>query len=284
MILLSEAAKDERGSGNYAYGEKGDQTSEEVWIREVQEGEFAYVYRYPDKDKRYKFAEDARQIALNDRIGYAQYGDPNDNYAGRYGLWYAMHGADRFCDIDVPCNVDCSAMVADILIHNGLNCSRYMRTATQREEMKKLGFTELPFARNALDIGDILWRNGHTAVCIENKEEEEKVYSRMIRSSTLTKKWSTGAGVLTRATAYISVKRSELGFKPQVIVCQQMGEVLANTQWIRGQSHAYCANFQNDATAGIAVGTATGFFNPDAAVIHIPVRFADKDYEVKIYG
>lgn len=282
MILLAEASHDERSA--LAYGEKGDQTTEEVWIREVTEGEFVHVFRYPDKALCNKFADDAREIALNDHIGYAQYGKDGDNYAGRYGLWYAMHGADRFADIDVPCNVDCSAMVADILIHNGINCSRYMRTATQREEMKKLGFAELPFARHALNIGDILWRNGHTAVCIENNEEEEKVYSRMIRSSVVTKRWATGAGVNTRSCPYISVKRSELGFKPQVIVCQQMGEILANTQWIRGQAHAYCANFQNDATAGIAVGTATGFFNPDAATILIPVRFADKDYEVKIYG
>lgn len=282
MILLAEASKDERGA--LAYGQKGDQTTEEVWIREIYEGEFVHTYRYPDKNLAGKFAEDAREIAMNDHIGYAQYGKEGDNYAGRYGLWYAMHGADRFSEIDVACNVDCSAMVADILIHNGLNCNRTMRTAVQREEMKRLGFTELPFNRNDLQKGDILWRNGHTAVCIDNKEEEEKVYSRMIRSSVITKKWSTGAGVLTRSTSYITVKRSELGFKPQVIVCQQMGEILANTQWIRGQAHIYCANFNNDATAGIAVGTAAGFFNPDAATIQIPVRFADKDYEVKIYG
>lgn len=282
MILLAEASHDERGA--LAYGQKGDQTTEEVWIREIREGEFNYVFRYPDKALCFKFADDAREIALNDHIGYAQYGKDDDNYAGRYGLWYAMHGADRFSEIDVPCNVDCSAMVADILIHNGINCSRYMRTANQRTEMKKLGFAELPFARNALNIGDILWRNGHTAVCIENNEEEEKVYSRMIRSSVVTKKWSTGAGPLTRPCPYISIKKSELGFKPQVIVCQQMGEILANSQWIRGQAHLYCANFQNDATAGIAVGTAAGYFNPDSSTIQIPVRFVDKDYEVKIYG
>lgn len=291
MYYCAEAASDERGA--LAYGEVGDQKQmrgdpqdkEEVRIRALGSGDFTLILRYPDAEKRKAFAKDAREIALNPNIGYAQYGDDKNNYAGRYGLWYAMHGVDNFRDIDVPCNCDCSALVADVLIHNGLNCSRYMRTAIEVNELEKLGFKQVPYALQSLTVGDVLWRQGHTAICIgENEEEEGKVYSRTITSSTITKKWSTGAGVLTRSCPYIAVKKAELDFKPQVIVCQQVGEILANTQWIRGQAHAYCANYENDATAGIAVGTAAGYFNPDAAVIYIPVRFPNKDYEVKIYG
>ena len=286
VVYLAEAAYDERGSGNYAYGKVGDQTGEEVRIRVAQAFEFTKILRYPKPAMREKFAEDAREIALNDHIGYAQYGEDSNNYAGRYGLWYAMHGADRFSQITVDCNVDCSAMVADILIKNGLSCSRFMRTATEVDELTKLGFVDIPFALESCEVGDILWRQGHTATVITVTMEEEKMYKKMIHSSVEMKTWSTGAGVNTRRTPYVAVRRAELGFSPKVIMCQEQGEILCNTQWMRDQSEGfiYCSNHQNDASAGIAVGKYSGYFNPDAATLYIPVRRQDKDYIVIIYG
>lgn len=96
--------------------------------------------------------------------------------------------------------------------------------------------------------------------------------------------WSTGAGPKTRQASYIEVTREQIGFVPNVIVVQQDDEPLANTQWIRGQAHLYCANFENNAYAGIAVGTAATYFNPDADTIRIPVRFPGKEYLVRIYA
>ena len=109
-------------------------------------------------------------------------------------------------------------------------------------------------------------------------------YSATLESSRDYKKWSTGAGVLTRECPYISVNRNTIGFKPNVIVVQQDGEVLANFQWIRGQINAYCANFENNASAGVRVGTLKGDFNPDSVDIQIPVRFPNRKYIVKIYS
>lgn len=293
MVFCAEAASDETGS--LAYGQPGDQKqqrgdpaeNEEVRIREIAYGDFSLILRYPDKETAKKIAEDAREIALNPNVGYAQYGDDKNNYAGRYGLWYAMHGVARFADIDIPCNCDCSALVADVLIHNGISCSRYMRTASEREELKKLGFEEIPYSLDDCEVGDVLWRQGHTAIVIEvrevNNEGDGMSYQVTLRSSTVQQTWATGAGPNSRRTSYVTVKRSELGFEPSVIIAQQVGEVLANTQWIRGQSHCYCANFENNATAGIAVGKYSGYFDPDANTIKIPVRFAGKDYLVKIY-
>lgn len=116
------------------------------------------------------------------------------------------------------------------------------------------------------------------------EENEDMAYSIIIESSRDYKKWSTGAGVLTRACPYVSVKRSEIGFKPNVIVVQEDGECLANTQWIRGQANLYCANYENNAYAGIAVGSAKGYFNPDSMELQIPVRFPSRKYIVKIYS
>lgn len=109
-------------------------------------------------------------------------------------------------------------------------------------------------------------------------------FSATLTSTKGTIVWSTGAGPKTRSLPYIEVTQKELGFTPNVICVQQQGEVLSNTQWIRGQAHCYTANYENNAYAGIAVGTQTTYFNPDGDPIRIPVRFADKRYFVRIYS
>lgn len=284
LIQLVEAAHDERGGGNYAYGQPGDQTGAEVRLRNATEGDFTLLLRYPDLNLRKQFASDALEIAMNDHIGYAQYG--YTELGGRYGLHEVMKVFDRFKDITTDCNCDCSSLVGEVLRHNGLDCGLYMRTATERSELAKLGFYEVEYSLDNCRIGDIAWKNGHTACIVRapEGEEEEMSYQATLTSSRDYKKWSTGAGVLSRECPYISVSRNALGFQPNVIVVQQEGEILANTQWIRGASaHIYCANYENDAYAGIAVGTAKGYFNPDSIDIQIPVRFPSRKYIVKIY-
>lgn len=117
----------------------------------------------------------------------------------------------------------------------------------------------------------------------EGHDVETDSYSATLESSRDFATWSTGAGVLTRACPYISVPKSALGFEPSVIVCQQEGEILANSQWLKGQPYIYVSNFENDATAGVRVGSAKGDFNPSSVDIQIPVRFPSRKYIVKIY-
>lgn len=110
----------------------------------------------------------------------------------------------------------------------------------------------------------------------EPKDRYEAVMKSTIGSIT----WSTGAGPKTRNCPYIEVKP---GFKPNTICVQQQGEILANSQWMRGQQHIYVANYENNAYAGVAVGAAVSYFNPDADTIRIPVRFPNSEYIVRIY-
>ena len=109
------------------------------------------------------------------------------------------------------------------------------------------------------------------------------MYQNTLKSTTGTIVWSTGAGPKTRSLPYIEIKRSAIGFEPNTICVQQVGEILANSQWMRGQAHIYVANYENNAYAGVAVGKQATFFDPDADTIRIPVRFADKPYFVRIY-
>ena len=93
MINIAEAASDERGA--LAYGQKGDQTGNEVRFRQLNgtetgSGAFTKMLRYPDASLRRQFARCNMEIVDNPNIGYGQYGDPNDKYAGRYGLYWRM--------------------------------------------------------------------------------------------------------------------------------------------------------------------------------------------------
>lgn len=286
LIQLVEAAHDERGGGNYAYGIPGDQTGAEVRLRNAVEGEFTSLLRYPNKTMAKHFAEDALEIAMNDHIGYAQYG--YDTLGGRYGLHEVMKAVDRFQDIKTDCNCDCSSLVGEVLRHNGLNCGLYMRTATERNELANLGFIEVPYTLDEARLGDVCWREGHTAIIVRAPEQSDKGedmnYSVVVKSSKDQKKWSTGAGPLTRECPYVTVRKSDIGFTPNVICIQQVGEILANSQWMRGQAHIYVANYENNAYAGVAAGKAKGYFNPDAETIIIPVRFPEKEYLVKVYS
>ena len=121
--------------------------------------------------------------------------------------------------------------------------------------------------------------------CLRYMAEEGKSdsFEATLTSTKGTIIWSTGAGPKTRSLPYIEVTKKEIGFDPKTICVQQEGEILANSQWMRGQAHMYVANYENNAYAGVAVGTQVSYFNPDADTIRIPVRFADKRYFVRIY-
>ena len=202
-MKIAEAAIDERGQT--AWGKKGDQ-ADEVRIRTMTGGEsgngtFTKILRFPDTALRRQFAKCATEIALNQHVGYAQYGDDADPYAGRYGLWNASQGVKSFADVDIYCNTDCSQMVSTNLNFNGIRSSMYMRTATEVKELTGLGFLELPFSVEACLLGDVLWRQGHTAVVVEAPEGEggELMFSAKLISSKDEKIWSTGAGPKTRS-------------------------------------------------------------------------------------
>lgn len=113
---------------------------------------------------------------------------------------------------------------------------------------------------------------------------QDSSFEAVLTSTPGTIVWSTGAGPKTRWCPYIEVTRKELGFEPKTICAQKVGEALSVTQWMRGQSHLYCANLLCDAEAGIAVGKQQTYFNPDAETIRIPVRFANANYYVRIFA
>ena len=277
-MYLVEAAHDE--NGNLSYGQPGDQTGDEVRRRKMGDDErFSYILRYPDKKIAESMAKDAEECAENDNIGYAQQG--KDNYSSRYGLYFAMQGKS-FKDIIIPCNADCTALIADLAIHNGLKVSRFMWSGDELEVMTSAGFEKIPFSLDRCEVGDVLWRQGHSAIVVSGRVPVD-YFKGILRASSYLEKWTSGQGLLTREAPFLEVR--DLGFKPSLIVAQVDGEVISVTQWMREQKEGflYCANYANDASTGIAVGTGKGYFNPDSEILKIPVRFPGADYIVRIY-
>lgn len=67
-------------------------------------------------------------------------------------------------------NIDCSSFVYYALLNNGYTKEQIGDSAFTTRSMKSilgnLGFKELPFDKNSLQVGDILWVSGHTEVYV----------------------------------------------------------------------------------------------------------------------
>ena len=176
MIKLGEAAHDE--NLQTAYGEPGDQTTYEVRTIDFYNNvnrPWKKVFRAKDKEKARRIALAMRQACANDYIGYAQYGDGKTKYKNRYGLYEALKDTPSHMiqDVKIPCNVDCSALMACCCRAAGIDVPVTVVTSTQeRILMATKVFESLPFDQSSLQEGDILWRNGHTAVVTSVTEEK----------------------------------------------------------------------------------------------------------------
>jgi len=170
MIKIGEAAYDERGA--LAYGQPGDQTGLEVRQLELYNDAnrpWTKVFRAKKEEIRKKIALAMRQACDNPNIGYAQYGDGTTPYKDRYGLRYAIDNdtpSHTIPDVKVPCNCDCSSLVAQCCRAAGIDIPSTMRTAQEQQILMSTGlFEELTYYDGMkLLKGDILWRQGHTAV------------------------------------------------------------------------------------------------------------------------
>lgn len=169
-IYMGEARHDE--NGKITGGVAGDQTKDEVMVAEYR-NEFTKIYRAKDKLKAVGIAESMLDACGNDNIGYSQ---GSETGSGRYSLWLQMQKGKKIADVSVPCATDCSQLVADICIENGINISPYMTTRNEHDILMQTGLfdcydlTDL----SQLKIGDIVWRTGHTAVVVMIDSEPSK--------------------------------------------------------------------------------------------------------------
>ena len=178
MAKIGEARCDE--NGRTSYGEPGDQTTKEVCISNFYlntSKPWQLVLRPKTKALAENLAYNMTKACNNDNIGYAQYGDGSTKYRDRYGLYFALQTGKTMEGVTIPCNCDCSSLVAQCLILSGVNVSIYMSTSNEVNTIMATGqFDQITFQQGmVLYDGDIMWRQGHTGIIVKG---DEKIYDK----------------------------------------------------------------------------------------------------------
>lgn len=168
-VLIGNASIDEWG--HISGGQPGDQTGKEVVVREYTNIGWTEVLRPLDPALAERIATCMEQACANDHIGY----DQNE----RYSLYNALKQVDwDFTKIATDCECDCSSLVTDILIANGISVSKFLYTGNMVSAIMNTGkfemFRDPAYIEhdNLLKRGDILVKQHyHTAVVLTNGED-----------------------------------------------------------------------------------------------------------------
>lgn len=162
-VRIAEGVHDEKG--RYRGGKSGDQTGDEVRIRNHYNLNATVVVRFNKPEMREKIAFDMERAALNQKIGYDQY-ERNTVYTQA-----KKHSWDMGA-IDVNCECDCSSSTTVASIYAGCsektmyqgNCAT---TSNLRTRLMKSAdvtiYTTTKYTRSSdyLMRGDIVIREGH---------------------------------------------------------------------------------------------------------------------------
>ena len=171
-MRIGNASKDE--NKKYVNGKAGDQTHEEVYIREWYNRPWNLIIRARNNSDAEKIAVLMEQACANDNIGY----DQNE----RNSLLAKLKGNSFNFTTVGPCETDCSALVSTILIAIGIpeslmtvggnlrvtwNLEEALRTLPDKFEFfDGHDFCEIT---DNLKRGDILLNSGHhVAVALDN--------------------------------------------------------------------------------------------------------------------
>lgn len=178
MIKIGQASRDERG--RYSGGTAGDQDGKEVAIREWYNRPWNKVLRCKNPEKAEKIAVAMEAACKNDFIGYDQ-----SQRTTLYSL--AKSNGWKIEDIKMPCETDCSALVAVCVNAAGIRVSGDIYTGNEAAALLRTGEFELLSAPKYLisdeylKRGDVLlYEFHHTAIALEdgkkaNKQEQNKV-------------------------------------------------------------------------------------------------------------
>lgn len=164
-IKIGHAVHDERGKATG--GQAGDQTGQEVVTRSWYNSTWHTVLRAKDAAVAKKIATAMQAACDNNNIGY----DQNQ----RTTLYTAAQAVGfDVAKIKVKCETDCSALVAVCVNAAGIKVSKDIYTGNMVSAIMATGafakLTESKYLTSDayLQVGDILVKNGHTAVVLQN--------------------------------------------------------------------------------------------------------------------
>lgn len=190
-MRISNCGHDE--NGNYKNGAAGDQSGTEWYVKDSARDSWECFYRANYPEARSKIAEYASAAAANDCIGY----DQNE----RMTFWQHLVTSNyNPAEITINCEADCSSGVGSIVkavgnvlgISELANVDASLTTYTEDAELTSHGFARISCASDEPTIaGDIMLRNGHTAIVVEGDGEnysggnETSYYSYVGKTATV---------------------------------------------------------------------------------------------------
>ena len=173
MVKIAHARYSEHKS---KYGSAGDQTRGEVAITEWYNAGWTTVLRPINASVRESIANAAEAGCKNDNIGYSQASGVN----GRTSLFnLAKKCGFNLTKVAKKCNCDCSSFVAVCVNAARISVSKDMYTGNEVSLLMKTGaFLQLNTEKYTksdkyLLRGDILHKNGHTAMVIESRSYDD---------------------------------------------------------------------------------------------------------------
>lgn len=164
-VMIGHASIDE--NGKIAGGTAGDQTGKEVCTRAWYSKPWICVIRAKDKATAEKIAKAMEQACANDKIGYDQ------NQRTTLFTQAKANGWD-LSRIAVPCETDCSALVAVCVNAAGIAVSKDIYTGNEKNALMATGkfdaYTSSDYIGSSAKLkrGDILLGKGHTAIALSN--------------------------------------------------------------------------------------------------------------------
>ena len=155
-IKMAHARISEKGTIN---GAAGDQTGQEVAVTDFY-GNWEWILRPSTSGERAAIVKTALAICANNKVGYSQ--------DDRLSLWSEWKKAGSVEKITKKCNCDCSSFVAVCCLAAGIIVSPDIWTGNEREALTGTGrFVALKFKDHFPNPGDVMLRQGHTAVIVE---------------------------------------------------------------------------------------------------------------------
>lgn len=174
-IKIGHASADERGKATGGTG--GDQTGKEVCIRNWYKGGWTVLLRPVSAAIAELSAKACEAACANKNIGYDQHGRNT------------LHDKAKAADFDLaaigqPCECDCSSLMHVCAIAGGARLSYGSNGLTTRNmvsgfvgsgDYTKLTESKYLTSDQYLRRGDILVKDGHTAMVLENGSKAEAV-------------------------------------------------------------------------------------------------------------
>lgn len=188
-VILGHAVCSESGG---KYGTPGDQTGKELRLQNwyISGDGWKAVFRWKDKELAKRAAKYVKECCESVHVGYSQSLDETgreslDRIAAKY-----KYDIDKLIEF---VNCDCSTLMASAVRSVDGNVNRGMSTGTEEAELSKSKlFTELKDSKyltkpDDLEVGDILWRVGHTAMVVSIKKDKEEKELSTVKETVVKK-------------------------------------------------------------------------------------------------